>query len=103
MCISKHVDPSVTLNANQFGALVSWAYNIRCPLASDSDLVHRLNGGENPKDVVEYELPRWKFAGGIELPMLSRRRQAEIDLFNTETQEPGLPMECNGLKIEIGI
>lgn len=97
------MSPSITLNGNQFGALVSWAYNIRCPLASDSDLIKRLNDGETPKDVVEQELPKWKFAGGIELPGLSRRRWAEINLFNTETQDPGLPMECEGLNVEIGI
>jgi len=38
----------VTLNANQYGALCSWAFNEGCGNVGSSTLISRLNAGEDP-------------------------------------------------------
>jgi len=81
----------VTLNANQYGALVSWAFNVGCGAAGSSTLVSRLNKGENPKTVIATELPKWNKGNGKPIPGLTRRRKAEVDLANTATNDPALP------------
>ena len=81
----------VTLNANQYGALVSWSFNVGCGAAETSSLIGRLNAGESPNPVAEEELPKWKYGGGVELPGLVRRRAAEVALHKTATSTPALP------------
>ncbi|KAJ2503289.1 hypothetical protein GGH96_000310 [Coemansia sp. RSA 1972] len=71
------------LNNNQWGALVSWAYNIGTESVRLSKLIKRINNGENPSIVVAEELPQWDYAGGQWLLGLTRRRAAELFLFNT--------------------
>ncbi|KAK4093962.1 CAZyme family GH24 [Purpureocillium lilacinum] len=90
-CITMSTAQPVTLNANQYGALVSWAFNIGCPQARSSDLIQGLNAGRAPGDIVPIELPKWNKAGGRVLPGLVRRRKAELDLFNTATGDGALP------------
>lgn len=84
-CISEMVNESVKLNDNQFGALVSWAFNVGCANAQSSTLVKRLNSGEDPNLVASEELPKWNKAGSPlkVLPGLTRRRNAEVALFKT--------------------
>lgn len=78
-----------TWQPNRIGALVSWAYNIGIWAVKDSTLRERLLDGENPNVVIQEELPRWAKAGGRELPGLSRRRAAEIELFiGKQLQQP---------------
>jgi lysozyme len=84
----------VTLNANQYGALVSWTFNMGVGAVSDSTLVARLNDGEDPETVASEELPKWVYAGGEVLDGLVRRRDAEVDLFSTETSDGALPVPC---------
>ncbi|QDS76536.1 hypothetical protein FKW77_006119 [Venturia effusa] len=91
-CITK--DVHVKLNANQFGALVSWAFNVGCGGAGSSTLVKRLNAGENPNTVAGEELPKWNKGDGGVLPGLTRRRKAEVDLFKTGGSGPALPPSC---------
>lgn len=62
-----------------------------CGATGDSTLIARLNAGEDPNTVAEEELPKWKNGGGVELPGLVRRRAAEVELFQTATDDPALP------------
>jgi lysozyme len=85
---------AVVLNANQYGALVSWAFNVGCHQTLTSDLIKRLNEGvEDPNAIAAFELPRWKYAGGVVLRGLERRRAAEVVLFQTPTDVPALPAD----------
>ncbi|KAF8162698.1 glycoside hydrolase family 24 protein [Crassisporium funariophilum] len=94
MCITLATADPVTLNDNQFGALVSWAFNIGCGNVRSSTLIRRLNAGENPNTVATSELPLWNKAGGKVLPGLVRRRAAEVRLFQTASGIPALPAQC---------
>jgi lysozyme len=79
------------LNANQYGALVSWTFNVGAANVESSTLLRRLNAGEAPNTVIEEELPKWNNAGGQTLPGLVRRRAAEVDLATTVTGTRALP------------
>ena len=70
----------VSLNHNQFDALVSFAYNVGSDALARSTLLRRLNQGENPKDVAA-EFLRWDYAGGREVEGLEARRRTEMALF----------------------
>ena len=82
-CVARLVADTVRLNANQYGALVSWAFNIGCGAAGTSTLIRRLNAGEAPNTVAAEELPRWNQANGQVLPGLVTRRAREVTLFRT--------------------
>ena len=90
-CITLDTTSSVTLNANQYGALVSWAFNVGCGNTGSSSLIARLNAGDAPNTVAAEELPKWNKASGQVLPGLTRRRAAEVDLFKTATSDGALP------------
>ncbi|KAH7014243.1 lysozyme [Microdochium trichocladiopsis] len=90
-CITMMTNSGVTLNLNEFGALVSWAFNMGCGAARGSTLVKRLNAGEEPQTVIAQELPKWVYGNGEVLPGLVRRRDAEVDLAQTATSAPALP------------
>ncbi|PPR00137.1 hypothetical protein CVT24_008939 [Panaeolus cyanescens] len=90
-CVASKVSKSVRLNANQYGALVSWSFNVGCPNMSSSTLIKRLNNGEDPNTVAAQELPKWNLAGGQVLPGLVTRRAAEVKLFQTATSVGALP------------
>lgn len=90
-CITQQTAEPVTLNANQYGALVSWAYNVGCGNSGSSSLISRLNAGESPATVIPQELPLWNKSGGQVLPGLTRRRAAEVDLAQTASSVPALP------------
>ncbi|CEJ92624.1 Putative Gpi anchored serine-rich protein [[Torrubiella] hemipterigena] len=91
-CVTKDIKDKIVLNANQYGALVSWAFNVGCGNVASSSLIRRLNAGENPNVVAASELPKWnKDAKGHVLPGLTRRRAAEVKLFQTPTSEHALP------------
>ncbi|EFR05120.1 lysozyme [Nannizzia gypsea CBS 118893] len=84
----------VVLNANEYGALVSWAFNIGGGAAKKSSLIRRLNQGQDVNTVLREELPLWNKAGGKVLPGLVRRRAAEVELASEHTDEPALPVDC---------
>ncbi|KAK2819429.1 hypothetical protein FQN49_007856 [Arthroderma sp. PD_2] len=84
----------VHLNENQYGALVSWTFNVGPGNAGSSSLLKRLNALEDVNTVLREELPKWKYAGGKELPGLVRRRAAEVALGETPTQIGALPVNC---------
>jgi lysozyme len=59
-------------------ALVSFAYNVGVTSLCGSTLVRKLNAGDVRGAC--NELPRWNRAGGIVLPGLTKRREAEREL-----------------------
>lgn len=61
---------------------------------ADSDLVKRMNAGEDVVKVTNEELPQWNKANGEVSNGLVRRRKAEIDLFNAPATLPALPAQC---------
>ena len=69
----------VPLTDNQFSALVSFAYNIGENALAKSTLLRKLNAGDYQGAAKEFR--RWVKAGGITLPGLVRRREAEMQLF----------------------
>jgi GH24 family phage-related lysozyme (muramidase) len=76
--------------ANRIAALVSFTYNIGpgdasakppVPGLETSTLRRRLLAGEDPVQVISQELPRWNKAKGKVSEGLTRRRNAEVELF----------------------
>lgn len=68
------------INENQFSALVSFAYNVGLGALAKSTLLKMLNAGAEPEAVAPQFL-RWNKAGGQVLAGLTRRREAEANLF----------------------
>ncbi|KAJ2706092.1 hypothetical protein FB645_001848 [Coemansia sp. IMI 203386] len=81
VALSQSIATPVVLNPNQWGALISWAYNVGSQSVKQSELVKKLNAGELPENVVRQELPKWVTVDGKTLPGLVVRRKKEIDLF----------------------
>lgn len=69
----------VSLNENQLGALVSFAYNLGLGALKSSTLLKKLRN-KDPSAVDEFV--RWNKAGGKVVAGLTRRRLAEVALFN---------------------
>lgn len=69
----------VGLTQGQFDALVSFTYNLGARSLSTSTLLRRLNAGDYAGAADEFL--RWNKAGGKVLNGLTRRREAERDLF----------------------
>ena len=70
---------TVSINDNQFGALVSFAYNLGNGALHGSHLLTYLNAG-NASGAAD-EFLKWDHAGGKQVSGLTRRRQAERSLF----------------------
>ena len=71
---------NVTLNQNQFDALVSFAFNLGMGALAKSTLFKKIK--VNPNDpTIEIEFNKWVNAGGKKLPGLVRRRKAESKLY----------------------
>lgn len=77
IAVSKMV--KVTLNDNQFSALVSFVFNLGAGALGQSTLLRELNAGNYTAAANQF--PRWANAGGRQLPGLVRRRAAERELF----------------------
>lgn len=68
------------INQNQFDALVSFAYNVGPANLKSSTLLKKVNA--NPNDpAIRNEFMRWNKGGGRVLAGLTRRREAEADLY----------------------
>ena len=76
----------VPVNENQFGAMVSLAYNIGPGAFLKSTLLKKLNAGDTPGASAQFLV--WNKAGGKVLRGLTRRREAERALFDTPVTEP---------------
>ncbi|KAL2843222.1 lysozyme-like domain-containing protein [Aspergillus pseudodeflectus] len=85
---------AVTLNENQYGALVSWTYNAGIEAMEKTTLVARLNDGGDVALVGNGELPKWIYVNGTMVNGLARRRKAEVKLFNRKSQIRALPVAC---------
>jgi len=70
----------VPLTENQYGALVSFTYNLGETNLSKSTLLKRINA-KAPISEIERSWLQWNKAGGKVLNGLTRRRQAEVALF----------------------
>ena len=77
----KYVDQLVTvsLNQDQFDALVAWTFNLGPTNLKESTMLLRLNDGQY--DEVPAQMARWNRSGGEVLEGLKRRRKAEGLLF----------------------
>lgn len=69
----------VALTDNQLSALADFAFNCGAGNLEISTLRRVVNRGEH--DAVPAQLMRWVMAGGVKLPGLVRRRQAEAALY----------------------
>jgi len=72
---------TVKLNPNQFGALVSFSYNLGSNALASSTLLRFVNAGKFADAAGEFK--RWNRGGGVVMPGLVRRREAERALFQT--------------------
>ncbi|HTH53547.1 MAG TPA: lysozyme [Edaphobacter sp.] len=77
-CVNKSV--KVAVNQNQFDAMVDFVFNLGCASFGQSTLLRLLNAG-NFSDAAK-EFLRWNRAGGKVVAGLTRRRQAEMALFD---------------------
>ena len=66
---------------NQQAALLSWLYNVGGGAVEESTLRRRLDAGESAQVVIPQELTKWDKANGKPLAGLTRRRNAEVELF----------------------
>ena len=73
----------VNLNENQFSALVSFAYNVGIANLKSSTLLKKVNINQQEPTIFD-EFLRWNKAGGKVLAGLTRRRQAEANLYFTK-------------------
>lgn len=69
----------VTLNQNQFDALVSLCYNIGKTAFKNSTLLRLLNQGDYTGAAAEFD--KWVYAGGVVNSTLVTRRRKERSLF----------------------
>ncbi len=69
------------LNQHQFDALVSFSFNLGLGSLQSSSLLSLLNAGDVAGAAAQFL--RWNRAGGVEVAGLTRRRQAEQQLFLT--------------------
>lgn len=70
---------AVPVNDNQFGALVSFTFNLGIGNLRSSTLLKLLNAGDYAGAAEQF--PRWNKANGQVLPGLVKRRAAEQQLF----------------------
>lgn len=68
------------VNENQFGALVSFAYNCGIANLQKSTLLKKVNSNPNNPSI-KAEFLKWNKASGKVLAGLTRRREAEANLY----------------------
>jgi lysozyme len=71
----------VPVNANQAGALISFAFNVGLGALGSSTLLKKLNAGDYSGAAEQFA--RWNKAGGKVMAGLTRRRSAEALTFRT--------------------
>lgn len=77
VCIRHAV--TVSINQNQFDALVDFVFNLGCGRLHGSTLLRHINAGEF--DLAASQFLLWDRAGIAVVPGLLARRKAEMDLF----------------------
>ena len=78
-CINNSVRGTIT--QNQFDALCSLVFNIGCGNFGKSTLLRRLNQGDD--DAAAEQFLAWNKAAGKVMAGLTRRREAEQELFQS--------------------
>jgi lysozyme len=78
-CVNAAV--SAEINQNQFDALVDFVFNLGCAALLGSTLLRDINAGNFADAAQQFLL--WDHAGGVVIPGLLRRRQAESGLFQS--------------------
>lgn len=73
----------VQVTQGQFDALVDFAYNTGASKLAGSTLLRKVNAGDFAGAAAEFG--KWVKGGGVKLPGLVSRREAEIKLFQGET------------------
>lgn len=71
------------INANQYSALMSIAYNIGMRYFAKSTLLKKVNYNPNDPAIAD-EFKKWNKAKGVVLPGLVKRREAEAKLYFTK-------------------
>lgn len=79
-CVESAIE--VPMTENQFSACVALAFNIGCKAFKNSTLVQLMNNG-NPV-AAQQQFRRWNKAAGKEMAGLTRRREAEANLFGAQ-------------------
>ena len=74
---------SVSLNDNQYSALVSLAFNLRETDFKTSTLLKVINANPNDREGVSQQWVRWNKSNGKVLRGLTIRREMELDLYFT--------------------
>jgi len=72
---------TVPLTQNQFDALVDFVFNVGSGNFASSTLLRELNAGNTAGAAAQFLV--WVYAGGVQVPGLLRRRQAEQALFQS--------------------
>ena len=70
----------LTLNQNQFDALISFIYNVGTGNFSNSTLLRKVRANPRDNSIMD-EFLRWVYSKGRVLPGLQRRRLAEMKLY----------------------
>lgn len=78
-CVNNAV--TAKINQNQFDALVDFVFNLGCHALLTSTLLRYVNSGQFAAAATQFQL--WDHAGGVIVPGLLQRRQAEATLFNS--------------------
>jgi GH24 family phage-related lysozyme (muramidase) len=85
-CLNKMlVLTTLNLTCYQFGALVSWTFNIGCANAAKSTLVKKLNENKTDNGTVKDELNRWVIGPAFSVQGLIKRRGRESDFYAGKT------------------
>lgn len=77
VCVNRAVTASIS--QCQFDALVDFVFNLGCGRLLGSTLLRHVNAGEFDLAAAQFLL--WDHAGGVVVPGLLLRRQAEMELF----------------------
>lgn len=78
-CVIEHCKRD--LNSNQFSALISFVFNVGCGAFEGSTMLKLLNDEKTPVEVIAKQFARWNKVGKTELTGLTKRREAEKELF----------------------
>ena len=70
------------INDNQFGALVSFTFNLGSGTLQRSTLRKKVNHQQH--DAVPAEFMKWVYSGGKKLPGLVKRRAAEAGMYKSK-------------------
>ncbi|MBS1800266.1 MAG: lysozyme [Acidobacteria bacterium] len=76
-CVNKFVTSNI--NQNQFDAMVDFVFNLGCASLGQSTLLRLVNAGDFSDAAPQFL--RWNRAGGKVVAGLTKRRQAEMNLF----------------------